>query len=227
MHRTSPQVSYFLHLCLSHIFEDFLGKSSLVVLVLYPDCCVFIQWLLLIQPFLKPSPYGHTPKPPPFNCGNFYFTDLSDLVTTWVLAGGHLKSHDSLPWMCASHIVDYIRKKVLEMGLFYGISMGRGWNTWPFPLCASPAEEKALERRYALSFSLFLRKNSQAELSVFVRLKSGRHNEVLSQGQLHAAGDFTQVDIRIRPGCRLVPCEESTVCMNICVIFQLWEMWFC
>lgn len=96
-----------------------------------------------------------------------------------------------------------------------------------FPLRASPAEEGALQRRYALRFSVFLRKNSQAELSVFVRLKSGRHDEVLSPGQLHAAGDLTQVDVRIRPGYGLVRCEENTVRVNIRVIFQLWERCSC
>lgn len=94
-------------------------------------------------------------------------------------------------------------------------------------LCMSPQQKGVFQGRYSLWFGLFLSKDPQAELPVLVGLEGGGHNEILSAGQRHAPGDLAQVHVGVGPGCWLVPCKESTACLHICAVFQLWRMRFC
>lgn len=93
-------------------------------------------------------------------------------------------------------------------------------------LCVPPQQEWGFQGKYSLWFSLFLSKNPQAELPILEGLEGGGHDEVLSAGQRDAAGDLAQVHIGGSPGCWLVLHKESTACMHIWAVFQLWRTWF-
>lgn len=64
---------------------------------------------------------------------------------------------------------------------------------------------------YSLEFSLLLRENSDAEVSVFVGLEGGRDDEVLARWQREAAAHLAQVDEGLGARSRGVALEEVAV----------------
>lgn len=134
-----------------------------------------------------------------------------------------------LPWVCG-HYGRLWKRWVVEMGLFWWLRQKIKPRVWvqymTFSFACLPSRSKGFQGRYSLWFSLFLSKNSQAELPILVGLEGGGHDEVLSPGQRHAAGDLAQVHVGVGPSCWPVPCKESTACLHICAAFQLWRMCF-
>lgn len=66
-----------------------------------------------------------------------------------------------------------------------------------------------------LELGLFLREDSDAEVSVLLRLEGGREDQILPRGQTEAAADLSQVDEGFRASGGGVTQEEVLVEVNV------------
>lgn len=81
------------------------------------------------------------------------------------------------------------------------------------------------ERRFncLLCFSLLLREDTQAEVTVLIRLEGGRHDQVFASRQLEACADLTQVDEGLRASFLRVRQEKVLIQVQVCLALELVE----
>lgn len=77
------------------------------------------------------------------------------------------------------------------------------------------------EKGHAQGLGLLLGEHPQAEVAVLEGLEGGRHHHILPGGQLHARGDFAQVDVGAGAGGRRAAQEEVPAQVRVRVTLQL------
>lgn len=77
--------------------------------------------------------------------------------------------------------------------------------------------------RVLLGIRLLLGEHSDAEVSILVRLKGGRDDQVLSRGELEARAHLPQIDEGFGLGCLSVAQEEGLVQVYFTLTFELEE----